>query len=122
MVRADPASRVSATVARLKDPIGCTIVKRMLTIRDSQMGAMGDASPNKPVVQPCATDPHFIEFQLLDQDNKPVPGEPFQVRLPDQSIVTGTLDNDGKVRFDPIIAGQASIIFTGMDKKEWRPL
>jgi len=93
----------------------------MLTVRDSQMSALGAANPNTPVVQCCSTDPHFIEFQLVDENGDPVPGEPFKVRLPDQSIFTGTLDNEGKVRFDNIIAGQATITFTGMDKKEWRP-
>jgi type VI secretion system secreted protein VgrG len=94
----------------------------MLTVRDSQMKAMGDASPNKPVVRPCGDNLHWIEFQLVDQDNKAVPGEPYEVRLPDQSLRTGTLDNEGKVRFDGITAGQGTICFTGLDKREWQPL
>ena len=94
----------------------------MLTLRDSQLRAMGDARPNQSLIQCCTDDPHWIEFQLVDQDNQPVPGEPFRVRLPDQSLVTGTLDNEGKVRFERLIAGQATICFTGMDEKEWRPL
>jgi hypothetical protein len=91
----------------------------MLTIRDSQMKVIADSSPNQPMIQCCANSPHWIEFQLVDQDNNPVPGEPYKVRLSDQSIFTGTLDNDGKVRIDSIVAGQATICFTGMDKKEW---
>ena len=94
----------------------------MLTVRDSQMSALGDSNPNQAVVQPCADDSHWIEFQLVDQDNNPVPGEPYKVRMPDQSIFKGTLDNDGKVKFDNIIAGQATICFTGLDEKEWWPL
>ena len=91
----------------------------MLTVRDSQMEKLGDSNPNQPVVKACANNPHWIEFQLVDQDNNPVPGEPYKVRLPDKSIFTGTLNNEGKVRFDCIIAGQASISFTGLDKPEW---
>ncbi|MBS1874975.1 MAG: hypothetical protein JSU00_17285 [Acidobacteria bacterium] len=93
-----------------------------LAVRSSQMKEMGDSSPNKPVVQPCAENPHWIEFQLVDQDNQPVPGEPYKVLLPDQSTRTGTLDNDGKARFEGILPGQATICFTGLDKQEWQGL
>ena len=92
----------------------------MLQVRDSQMKQMADSSPNTQMVKPC--EKHWIEFRLVDKDNKPVPGEAYIVRLPDQSLMNGTLDRDGKARFDGIISGNASICFPGMDKKEWRPL
>jgi len=93
----------------------------MLTVTSSQMEAMGDAAPNQPVVQACPTkDPHWIEFELVDQDGKPVPGEPFRVRLPDKSLRTGRTDQQGKVRFDCITAGPATICYTGFDTKEWQ--
>lgn len=94
----------------------------MLAIRDSQLTNFGDEAPNSPVIQACDNDPHFIEFQLLDKKGEPVPGEPFRVRLPDKSLRTGTLDNQGKVRFEKICAGQATICFTGMDANEWKSL
>jgi type VI secretion system secreted protein VgrG len=50
-----------------------------------------------------------------------VPGEPFRIRLPDQSVRTGTTDRKGKVRFERITAGQATITYTGFDTKEWQP-
>jgi len=93
-----------------------------LNIRREQMKQMGDHRPGQPVVMPCGNNPHWIEFQLVDQDGNAVPAEPYKVRLPDQSIFTGALDQDGKARFDGIIAGQASICFTGLDTKEWRGL
>ena len=34
----------------------------------------------------------------------------------------GLLDREGKVRFEGIATGRASICFPGMDRKEWRPL
>jgi type VI secretion system secreted protein VgrG len=92
----------------------------LLTIRDSQMKQMADASPGTKMVQPC--DKSWIEFRLVDRDNQAVPGEKYTVRLPDQSLMTGSLDREGKVRFEGIAAGRASICFPGMDRKEWRPL
>ena len=91
----------------------------MLTIRTEQSEALGDAAPNTPVVRACKTDPHWIEFQLVDGNGEPVPGEPFRVRLPDQSLRKGTTDQNGKVRFEGITAGEASICYTGFDKLEW---
>ncbi len=91
----------------------------MLTVRDAQLRAMGDTAPNRPVVQACKNDPHWIEFRLVDQDGNPVPGEPYRVRLPDQSLHTGQTDEEGKVRFECITAGEATICFTGFDRKEW---
>lgn len=93
----------------------------MLTIRNSQMQQMANCSPNQPMILPCDAK-HWVEFRLVDQNNKPVPNEPYRVRLPDQSIMTGNLDAEGKVRFEGIVSGQASICFTGMDQKEWRAL
>lgn len=93
----------------------------MLTVRDSQVQQMADASPNTQMQQPC-DDKNWIEFRLVDRDNNPVPGEEYKVRLPDQSLMTGSLDREGKVRFEGIVPGQASIMFPGMDGKEWRPL
>ena len=72
------------------------------------------------MIQPCRN--AWIEFRLVDRNNKPVPGEQYEVRLPDQSIMTGALDRQGKVRFEGILPGQASICFPGLDRREWWPL
>ena len=90
----------------------------MLTIRDSQMKQMADCQPGTKMIEPCRKS--WIEFRLVDRDNNPVPGEAYKVRLPDQSLMTGTLDREGKVRFEEIVAGRATICFPGMERKEWR--
>ena len=69
----------------------------------------------------CDTNPHWIEFELVDREGNPVPGEPYRVRLPDQSVHTGTTDAQGRARFEHIPAGQATVVFTGFDKLEWEP-
>lgn len=94
----------------------------MLKVRDEQLDSMGDQAPGTPNIAPCKTTASWIEFQLLDKKGVPVPGEQFKVKLPDKSTREGLLDKDGKVRFEPIVAGQATISFPGFDEKEWRAL
>lgn len=90
----------------------------MLTIRDEQMQAMS-AALGQPLVMPC--NPTWVEFQLLDEDNQPVPNVAYSIKLPDGSSMTGKLDGQGTVRFDRISAGQCQISFPAIDAKEWRP-
>jgi hypothetical protein len=94
----------------------------MLTIRDTQLEQMANSSPNTPMITPCADTAAWIEFRLIDENSNPIGGEPYRVRLPDQSIMTGILDSEGRVRFEGITPGQASICFPDIDGKEWRPL
>lgn len=94
----------------------------MLTVRDNQMQQMADSNPGQPMVKPCDQTKTWIEFRLVDSDNQPVAGEKYKVRLPDSSLREGTLDSEGKVRFDNIIPGQASICFPDQDEKSWNPL
>jgi type VI secretion system secreted protein VgrG len=62
----------------------------------------------------------WIEIELLDDDGNPCPGEPYQIKLPDGSVDTGTLDEKGRayVQCDP---GTAEITFPGLDKDAWKP-
>lgn len=93
-----------------------------LVVRTQQLQQLGDAAPGQPVIQPCADSPHWIEVVLLDADNDPIPGERYELRLPDQSLQAGQLDRKGSVRFEGIVGGEATIRFPGIDAREWQPL
>jgi hypothetical protein len=64
----------------------------------------------------------WIEFQLIDEDGKPVPNASYSVRLPDGSIQNGTLNSQGVVRFDNIDPGQCQITFPRIDAREWHEI
>ena len=66
-----------------------------------------------------APDLTWIEVHLVDLDNNPLAGERYQIRLPNSSLREGTLDSAGKVRFDGITPGQATISFPDIDGREW---
>jgi transposase len=69
---------------------------------ETQKGKYG-STPNPPFKpQPAAAageqkKPHWIEIELVDEAGNPVPGEQYNVTLPDGSVASGTLD--GKVYF-----------------------
>ena len=65
---------------------------------------------------------NWIEIELLDKDNKPVPGEPYRVTLPDgQTVAEGTLDDKGVARVDGIDPGSCKVTFPQRDKRSWKP-
>jgi hypothetical protein len=92
----------------------------MLTIRERQMTAMANARPGERVVAPCR--PTWIEFRLLDPSDRPVPGEEYRVRLADGALMEGSLNEEGRVRFEGILAGQCQICFPAIDGGEWKRL
>lgn len=54
---------------------------------------------------------HWIEFQLTDGDDNPIPDQPFVVVDPSGAEYPGRLDQDGFARVEPVKAGQCSIKF-----------
>lgn len=43
------------------------------------------------------TKPGWVGLELVDAKGRPQAGEAFELCLPDQRVVTGTLDRNGKV-------------------------
>jgi len=61
----------------------------------------------------------WIEIELVDEEDEPVPGEKYEVKLPDGSVAKGTLDGDGFARIDGIEPGTCEISFPKLDKDAW---
>ncbi|MEO7701851.1 MAG: hypothetical protein ABIZ04_21710, partial [Opitutus sp.] len=66
-------------------------------------------------------DKTWIEIELVDEDNRPVPGEAYRIELPDGSVAEGTLDDKGLARIDYIEPGECKITFPYLDKSAWAP-
>lgn len=63
---------------------------------------------------------HFISFELKYEDGKPVPNEPYKVKLSDGSIKTGKTDKDGKVEIKGVPNGECEVNYPRIDKDQWR--
>lgn len=64
-------------------------------------------------------DTSWIEIELVDKLGKPVPGEKYQVTLPDGMIREGTLDDSGRARLNRIPEGTCQVQFPQLDGRSW---
>jgi len=84
---------------------------------------VGPDSPTHDPNSPANKDKkHWIEIELLDEEDQPVPGEPYRITLPDGStLASGTLDDRGRARVDHIVAGTCQVTFPSLDQDAWEP-
>jgi type VI secretion system secreted protein VgrG len=61
----------------------------------------------------------WVELQLVDKMNNPIPGEPYRVTLPDGSVQEGRLDDQGNARISNCDPGDCQITFPNLDKNAW---
>jgi type VI secretion system secreted protein VgrG len=84
-----------------------------------------DSAKTKPYKPPKtaadkAKKPSWIEIVLVDEKKNPVPGEPYQITLPDgETVASGTLDEKGFARVDGIDPGTCQITFPNRDQDAW---
>jgi len=62
----------------------------------------------------------WVEIELKDDKNNPIPGEKFEVKLPDGSVSEGTLDEKGFARIEGFEKGSCQIKFPRMDGESWK--
>jgi hypothetical protein len=61
----------------------------------------------------------WIEIELVGEDDKPIPGEKYEIELPDGKMAKGTLDNKGFARVEGFEAGNCKVSFPKLDKDAW---
>lgn len=63
---------------------------------------------------------HGLMIELIDAAGNPVPGEPFRIKLPDGTIETSSLDDQGKAHITGIArAGNCKVCFYERDAALW---
>jgi type VI secretion system secreted protein VgrG len=92
----------------------------------SGAGSSAGASSNAPWHDPNSDEnkdkKHWIAIELLDDQNKPVTGEPYEIVLPDGStLASGTTDEKGRARVDYIDPGQCHVRFPKREQSAIKP-
>jgi type VI secretion system secreted protein VgrG len=62
----------------------------------------------------------WIEIELVDGEGKPMAGEKYEVKLPDGSVASGTLDEKGYARVDGVDPGKCQVTFPDADQESWK--
>jgi len=118
--RVAPAEPTPAEEAANADPGQAVQGKGGSSSSAGGSSGSGGAQPHKP---PREDDQHakksWIEIKLIDEDNRPVSGEAYEVTLPDGTMDTGTLDQNGFVRIEGIDPGTCRVTFPNLDGTSW---
>jgi len=72
--------------------------------------------------EPDEEDNSWIEIELVDEEDDPIPGEKYRITLPDGRVAEGTLDQNGFKRLEGIPPGTCQIIFPKLDKDAWEKI
>ena len=64
----------------------------------------------------------WIEIEMVDEDDKPVPGMAYRITMADESVAEGTLDDKGLARIEGIEPGTCKITFPTLDKDAWEKI
>lgn len=64
----------------------------------------------------------WIEIELVDEDDQPVPGARYAITLPDGSVADGTLDAKGFARVEGFEPGSCQVTFPDLDQEAWEKL
>lgn len=77
-----------------------------------------------PAPPPASQTPtHWIEIELVGEDDKPIPNEAYTVKLPDGREVSGKLDANGFARIDGLDqGGTCEVCFGDLDGAAWSKL
>ena len=116
-----PASPIDPLEADTPEPGDATTTKaRGRQIQGKKLGTshVDEMKEEKPEDQEPT---HWIEIKLQNPDGKPVPDEEYRVKLPDETIQSGRLDDEGKARIEGIPPGQCEVNFPQIHGDEWEP-
>lgn len=75
-------------------------------------------SPNSPQ-QPCAGETAWIKIELVGEDDKGIPNQPYSIVLPDGTERKGKTDANGVARVEGIKEGTCKISFPDLDAESW---
>ena len=65
-------------------------------LRPGRVSAASNAPTHNPEAPENQDKTHWIEIELVDEEGKPITGEPYKITLPDGKVADGTTDSKGR--------------------------
>jgi hypothetical protein len=117
----EPAAPKSAEDADSANP--GEVDKLKAKQRESGSGKYGaeKVEPHKPpqTEEEAEEKNSWIEIEMIDEEDEPVPGMAYRITLPGGTVAEGTLDENGFARVEGIVPGTCQITFPSLDKEAW---
>ena len=112
-------SKLTADWLPPSSPDGLVLLRRNKAVTTTHVDAGAAITPSqmKQMLQPSAA----IEIELVDKEGRPVPGEAWELTLPDGTKRSGQLDGDGYAKVAPIPEGTCQVTFPRLDADAWGP-
>ena len=114
----DPAVPEAAEEAAVADPGEAAKVEAKKAKDKKSEYETASFEPHKPTEEDIE-EKTWIEIELVDEEDNPVPGEKYRVTLPNDKVAQGTLDNKGFAHIGGIDPGTCQITFPNLDKDAW---
>lgn len=116
-----PAAPKEPAAADLADPGEVAKIKARQQSEGQGKHAQSATKPHKPPQdEQEKQEKSWIEVELVDEEDQPVPGERYEITLPDgKTVASGTLDENGFARVDGIDPGTCQVTFPELDKDTW---
>jgi len=91
------------------------------------LGGGGSTTPSETVEEPplapvseVPIETHWIEIEMVGEDDKPIPGVRYEVKQSDgRTVASGRLDRLGFIRATVPESGTYLISFPDLDKEAW---
>jgi hypothetical protein len=114
----------SLTDREVEDGLARCLVDRRLTahVRSWPTVALPEthAVPDVALGPSPGTAEHtWVAIRLLDEEGRPLAGARYRIKLPSENWRDGTLDRDGRARFECLESGSAQLEFPEFDDSEW---
>lgn len=79
------------------------------------------ATPSQLAGRSTEEELHWVQIELIDAEDQPVPGELYRIELPGGELREGRLDTEGRAYIGGLKqGGTCKVCFPDIDSKEWR--
>jgi hypothetical protein len=119
-----PTEPTKPKEATLADPGEVTDASgRERDVAETKLGSTRVQQIHPSAGQGSEGDKVWISIELRDEDDRPVPNEPYEIKVPNEDVPrTGRLGPDGKKRIDGIDRGTCQVCFPEIHADEWKKI